>query len=44
MRDILRMRAEPMKLLGLKSGDPVCRPIRLSLFRLSFHLACAADL
>jgi hypothetical protein len=36
------MRAKPMKLLGLKSGDPVCRPIRrllfrLSLFRLSFH-------
>ena len=27
-----------------ESGDPVCRPIRLSLFRLSFHLACAANL
>jgi hypothetical protein len=25
-------------------GDLVCRPIRLSLFRLSFHLACAANL
>src|SRR5277367_2796419 len=25
-----------------ESGDPVCRPIRLSLFRFSLHLACAA--
>jgi hypothetical protein len=44
MRDISRMRAAPMELLGLESGDPVCRPIRLSLFRLSFHLACATSL
>jgi hypothetical protein len=43
-RDISPMRAPPMKLLGLNLGDPVCRPIRLSLFRLSFHLACAANL
>jgi hypothetical protein len=32
------MRAEPMKLLGLNLAIPFCRPIRLSLFRLSFHL------
>jgi hypothetical protein len=36
------MRAEPTELLGLNLGDPVCRPIRLLLFRLSFQLACAA--
>jgi len=32
MRDISQMRAEPIEFLGLKSRDPVCRPIRLSLF------------
>jgi hypothetical protein len=32
MRDICSMRAEPMNLLGLKSGDPVCRPIGFRCF------------
>jgi hypothetical protein len=43
MRDICSMRAEPMNLLGLKSGDPVCRPIGFRCFRLSLHVACAAE-
>ena len=41
------VRAKPMKLLGLKSDDPVCRPIRRLLFPASLvpalvSLACAA--
>jgi hypothetical protein len=38
-------RAAPMKLRGSESGDPVCRPIRLSLSSFRFFcLAFAADL